>query len=165
MARPYNVIDADGHVLEPMDMWQNYIDPAFKARAPKLVIDTDGKERLLVETQILGSQKGFGVIGAIGARDTEMDDGEMTYADGRPGGFDPHKRIPDMDLDGIDAAFLYPSVGLFAGAVQDPELAAAMCRAPRLANRSTPTCGMPALAPSWKAMAKSRSSAAFQNGS
>ena len=34
-----------------------------------------------------------------------------------------------MDLDGIDAAFLYPSVGLFAGAVQDPDLSAALCRA------------------------------------
>ena len=53
----------------------------------------------------------------------------MSYEEGRPGGFDPHKRIPDMDLDGIDAAFLYPSTGLFAGAVHDPELAGAMCRA------------------------------------
>ena len=34
-----------------------------------------------------------------------------------------------MDADGIDAAFLYPSLGLFAGAVEDPGLAAAMCRA------------------------------------
>ena len=34
-----------------------------------------------------------------------------------------------MDLDGIDAAFLYPSMGLFAGAVHDPELAGAMRRA------------------------------------
>jgi predicted TIM-barrel fold metal-dependent hydrolase len=51
------------------------------------------------------------------------------YAEGRKGGFDPHARIPDMDLDGIDAAFLYPTLGLFAGAVQDPELAGAMCRA------------------------------------
>ncbi len=33
-----------------------------------------------------------------------------------------------MDLDGIDAVFLYPSMGLFAGSVQDPGLAAAMCR-------------------------------------
>ena len=31
--------------------------------------------------------------------------------------------------DGIDAAFLYPSLGLFAGAVEEPGLAAAMCRA------------------------------------
>ena len=37
------------------------------------------------------------------------------YKDGRKGGFDPHARIPDMDLDGIDAAYLYPSIGLFAG--------------------------------------------------
>jgi hypothetical protein len=34
-----------------------------------------------------------------------------------------------MDADGIDAAFLYPSLGLFAGVVEDPGLAAAMCRA------------------------------------
>ena len=25
-----------------------------------------------------------------------------------------------MELDGIDAVFLYPTLGLFAGAVQDP---------------------------------------------
>ena len=31
-----------------------------------------------------------------------------------------------MDLDGIDAAFLDPSVGLF---VYDPDLSAALCRA------------------------------------
>src|SRR2546430_12450637 len=53
----------------------------------------------------------------------------MKSNEGRPGGFDPHKRIPDMDLDGIDAAFLYPSMGLFAGAVHDPALAGALCRA------------------------------------
>src|SRR5215475_1502365 len=64
MARAYNVIDADGHVLEPVDIWDKYIDPTFRDRAPRIVIDTDGKERLLVESRVLGSQKGFGVIGA-----------------------------------------------------------------------------------------------------
>jgi predicted TIM-barrel fold metal-dependent hydrolase len=34
-----------------------------------------------------------------------------------------------MDADGIDAAFLYPSLGLFSGAIHDPQLAAAVCRA------------------------------------
>src|SRR5207244_4336761 len=81
------------------------------------------------EGKVLGSPKGFGVIGAIGARQGTVEQGEMKYVDGRRGGFDPHARIPDMDLDGIDAAFLYPSVGLFAGAVTEPGLAAAMCRA------------------------------------
>src|SRR5206468_3340572 len=108
-ARTYNVIDADGHILEPVDIWDKYIDPAYRERAPRMIVDTDGKERLLVEGKILGSPKGLGLIGGIGARQGTVDDVTMKYVEGRPGGFDPHARIPDMDLDGIDAAFLYPT--------------------------------------------------------
>src|SRR5271168_282866 len=129
MARAYNVIDSDGHILEPLTLWDDYIDPAFRDRAPKVVVDTDGKQRLLIEEQVLGSRQGMGGLGGVGARQGAVSAETMSYEDGRPGGFDPHKRIPDMDLDGIDAAFLYPSLGLFAGAVQDPAFAAAMCRA------------------------------------
>ena len=63
MARTYNVIDADGHILEPVDLWDKYIDPAYRDRAPRLIVDTDGKERLLIEGKVLGSPKGLGVIG------------------------------------------------------------------------------------------------------
>jgi len=34
-----------------------------------------------------------------------------------------------MDAEGIDAAFLYPSLALFLGAIKDPEYASATCRA------------------------------------
>jgi predicted TIM-barrel fold metal-dependent hydrolase len=130
MARVYNVIDADGHILEPLDLWDSYMDPKFRDRAPRLVIDNEtGKEKLDVEGQLLGSQQGMGGIGGVGARQGAVKAAEMKYEEGRPGGFDPHKRIPDMDLAGIDAAFLYPSMGLFAGAVHDPGLAGALCRA------------------------------------
>ena len=130
MSRTYNVIDADGHILEPLDLWAKYMDPKFRDRAPRLVRDNEtGKEKLSVEGQLLGSKQGMGGIGGVGARQGEVKAAEMKYNEGRPGGFDPHKRIPDMDLDGIDAAFLYPSMGLFAGAVHDPALAGALCRA------------------------------------
>src|SRR2546425_1976111 len=129
MARTYNVIDSDGHILEPLTLWKDYLDPAYRDRAPKLVIDSDGKERLLVEEQVLGSQQGMGGIGGVGARQGVVSSETMKYEEGRPGGFDPHKRIPDMDLDGIDAAFLYPSLCLGFGGVEDPALAAALYRA------------------------------------
>src|SRR6266478_3694607 len=122
MARAYNVIDSDGHILEPLTLWKDYLDPAYRDRAPKLVIDSERKEMLLVEEQVLGSQQGIGGIGGVGARQGVVSSETMKYEEGRPGGFDPHKRIPDMDLDGIDAAFLYPSMGLFAGAVPYPDL-------------------------------------------
>jgi uncharacterized protein len=130
MSRAYNVIDADGHILEPLDLWDKYMDPAYRDRAPRLVKDpATGKEKLLVEQLLLGSEQGMGGIGGVGARQGTVKAAELKYEEGRAGGFDPHKRIPDMDFDGIDAAFLYPSMGLFAGAVQEPNLAAALCRA------------------------------------
>src|ERR1700676_1629594 len=130
MSRTYNVIDADGHVLEPFDLWNKYTDPKYRDQAPRLVEDADGKRRLIIEERALGDQqRGCGSIGGVGARQGTVKATELKYEEGRPGGFDPHKRIPDMDADGIDAAFLYPSIGLFAGSIQDPELAAATCRA------------------------------------
>ena len=30
-----NMIDAEMHVMEPVDLWQRYIDPAFRDRAPR----------------------------------------------------------------------------------------------------------------------------------
>ena len=42
--------------------------PVYRDRALKLVIDRDGKERLLVEEKVFGSQQGMGGIGGVGAR-------------------------------------------------------------------------------------------------
>ncbi len=130
MTRAYNVVDADGHILEPLDLWAKYIDPKFRDRAPRIVKGENGKERLIIEEHTVGDGRlGIGRIGAVGARQGVVEPDTMAYKDGKAGGFDPHKRIPDMDADGIDAAFLYPSLGLFAGGIHDPELAAATCRA------------------------------------
>ena len=125
MTRAYNVVDADGHILEPLDLWVKYMDPKFRDRAPRVVKGDNGKERLVIEEHTVGNgQLGIGRIGAVGARQGVVEADTMAYKDGKAGGFDPHARIPDMDADGIDAAFLYPSLGLFAGGIHDPELAA-----------------------------------------
>jgi len=129
MTLTYKVIDADGHVLEPFSLWEEYMDPAVRDRGPRMVIDENGKERLTVEGKLLGNPRGIGSLGSVGVRQGAVKPDTLKYAEGKKGGFDPHARILDMDADGIDAAFLYPSLGLFAGAVEDPGLAAGMCRA------------------------------------
>ena len=68
MTRAYNVIDADGHILEPLDLWDKYIDPEFRERRPRFVIDDNGKERLSVEGKLLGNPRGIGSLGSVGAR-------------------------------------------------------------------------------------------------
>src|SRR4029453_14525965 len=98
MARTYNIIDADGHILEPVDIWEKYIDPAYRERAPKMIIDTDGKERLLIEGKVLGSPKGMGTIGGIGARDGKINEATMKYVEGGAGGFPPPRTLPERGL-------------------------------------------------------------------
>src|SRR5499425_2031815 len=129
MARTYNAIDADGHILEPLDLWEKYIDPEFRERRPRFVIDENGKERLSVEGKLLGNPRGIGSLGSVGVRQGAVKLDSLKYAEGRKGGFDPHARIIDMDADGIDAAFLYPSLGLSFGGVEDPQLVHALYHA------------------------------------
>jgi hypothetical protein len=62
-----------------------------------------GSERPVIEEHAVGDSRiGIGRIGAVGARQGIVEADTMAYKDGKPGGFDPHKRIPDMDADGID---------------------------------------------------------------
>lgn len=130
----YNVIDSDGHICEPPDLWEQYIEPQYREGCPKLVTLEDGREILRIEGDVaidLGGGKkrvSFGGVGAIGAREGKVSP-SIPYTEGRKGGFDPHARIPDMEAEGIDAAVLYPSLGLFLGAVENPDFAAATCRA------------------------------------
>jgi predicted TIM-barrel fold metal-dependent hydrolase len=139
MARAYNVIDADGHVLEPADMWVKNIDPKFRDRAPRLFTDADGNEVFVSGDQPLtkpGGGEGEGPkrpkkLGGLGGITFQgaPEVADRTYAETERGGADPHERIKDMDAEGIDAAFVYPTLGLMLGAIKDPELSAACCRA------------------------------------
>ena len=128
MKRNYDIIDADGHVMEPADLWKNYIDPAYRDRAPSVIVDTDGRERFLIDGRIFGGPKGIALGGAVGMTDKDQL-AKLTYATIRKGSYDPHARIADLDLDGIDAVFIYPTLGLLGGAIEEPAFAAAVCRA------------------------------------
>jgi uncharacterized protein len=129
----YNVIDADGHVTEPPNLWEEYMDSKFREGCPKLVTLEDGREVLRLEYELAidprtKARLSFGAVGAFGAREGKVPP-DGPYLSGRKGGFDPHARIPDMDAEGIDAAVLYPSLGLSFSTIQNPEFAAAAARA------------------------------------
>src|SRR5258708_26572343 len=103
MGRAYNVIDADGHILEPLDLWDKYIDPKFRDRAPRIVKQENGKERLVIEEHTVGHrQRRIGPIGAVGARQGIGDD-TMEYKYRKRGGLAPPKRLPDLDAGRVHA--------------------------------------------------------------
>lgn len=127
----YQVIDSDGHILEPRDLWEQYGDPKYRDELPRIE-RRNGQEVFVIDPEhVLETGFGLSFVGAMGSREEGgalTDRGDYDEI-GREGGWNPHARIRDMDREGIDAAFLYPSLGLFLSPVRDPKLAAAGCRA------------------------------------
>ena len=119
------VIDCDGHVAEPWEMYAEYVDPEFRARVPRR-IDVEGHRWVEVDGEVhpdfvrygrrpLGSERGDPEL----ARPVQR--GDLA-----PGGVDPHHRLADMTTEGIDAAVLFPSGVASMCAVPDPMLETAL---------------------------------------
>ena len=128
-------VDADGHILEPPDLWETYIDPSFRDRALRIVLDEDGLEELQIGGRRSAmSRRGFpATLGAMGAPDLAamQKDPARTYLREAPfGSMDPAERIHVLDAEHIDIAILYTTVGLLWEAeVEDPALSQAYTRA------------------------------------
>src|SRR5437870_6256964 len=128
MARErFAVADSDMHVIEPADLWINYIEPQFKARAPvgltevprDVAIEWEGKRipnRTPLSRQML--------------RVTQTAQADR-YEHAERRGYDAVSQLEAMEREGLDVAVLFPSRGLFALAVDgmDRDLAAAIARA------------------------------------
>ncbi len=148
------VIDADGHILEPPDLWEKYIDPKYRERAMRIGVGEDGYEFLEIDRKrakmtqpgVLGSLGGMGknlnearqlreamMSGKIRPEDARAlrPGPEQTYMKGAAfGTMDARERIQLIDKEGMAKALLYPTIGLLWEAeLFDPELSQAYCRA------------------------------------
>ncbi len=128
-------VDADGHILEPPDLWETYLEPKYRDRALRVVTDENGLEELEIGgRRSLMSRKGFpSTLGAMGDPDLRAMqlDPQRTYLGEAPfGSMDPDERLKVLDAEHIDAAILYTTVGLLWEAeLEDAELSQAYTRA------------------------------------
>ena len=44
-------VDADGHILEPSDLWETYLEPQYRDRALRVVKDENGLDELEIGGQ------------------------------------------------------------------------------------------------------------------
>jgi predicted TIM-barrel fold metal-dependent hydrolase len=127
MHRGLRVIDSDMHVMEPPDLWQRYIDPAFAGRAPT------GSATGPLDLGLVGPDgEPWGRFsGTAGRGQPERRRIETRFDAHHDRGWTAEVQLEAMDIEGVDVAALFPSRGLFVLARPDldPELGAALARA------------------------------------
>ena len=112
------VLSADSHVLEPADLWTNYIDPAFADRAPRVVNRLERKNGETIDGEFLVCE-GVAPQRVAGFAAADVDDPKWrTEANERgfeqllSGGWDPEQRLKDQEIDGVTIEVIYPSMAM-----------------------------------------------------
>jgi hypothetical protein len=115
------VIDADAHINEPVDVFEDYLDDSYRSRRPVLLKDTLGLTRILMEGRLYPEPR---------LRQAHTEKVEGTKLGGtHPGASDSSYRLSDMDRDGIDVQVMYGSLGLALSTITDVDFGVAMSRA------------------------------------
>ncbi|WP_437579914.1 amidohydrolase family protein [Sorangium sp. So ce887] len=141
MREGYRILDADRHVIEPLDLFRAYLEPEHRSHAPRYAYVGEGD--LLDRVACRGPDgwlplppqpvvDGRPLFHGLSARASR----ELALAAWRRRGQDgpverPETQLADMDREGIDVAFLYPTLGLYLVGMSplDPPLATAFARA------------------------------------
>jgi predicted TIM-barrel fold metal-dependent hydrolase len=103
--------DADAHVVEPPELWQERVPARLRERAPRVVRRSadveawsfEGGKRLSTVNMLLSTP---------GISPENWTLAGTTYERVRPGAYDPAARLRDMDTDMVHAQVLHPSIAL-----------------------------------------------------
>ncbi len=135
LAHP-GAVDADGHVLEPPDLWERYLEPRYRSRAMTIRKDEQGQEYLEIDgkpSKLVAKNMpaGLGAMDLLAGIKVEREETGLLYVDNAPlGAMDPQERLERLDQEGLERVFLYPTLGvLWECECEDLELAQAYVRA------------------------------------
>ncbi len=120
----FKVMDSDMHVVEPLDLWERYTEPAFRDRAPKGISRARGDMQIELEGHLMPAEPDNLLI----SKSVEQVD---IYKEPEECGWDSASQVRAMDAEGIDVSIIFPSRGLYALALDsmDPDLGTAIAKA------------------------------------
>jgi predicted TIM-barrel fold metal-dependent hydrolase len=130
----HRILDCDIHVIEPISLWAEHLDPAFRARAPRRLPGT--RNAFAIEGRTIPAH-----LDHPGRRDAwrrrllraaaRGAGGEAPMTSHAASGTRPAQMLEAMDAEGIDVAVVYRTTAGQVVSIDDldPPFAAALCRA------------------------------------
>jgi len=124
------LVSVDDHLVEPPDVFEGRLPARFASHAPKIVRQEDGSDVWVFNDTVIPN---IGLNAVAGRPREEYGVEPTAFDEMRPGCYDVHERIKDMNAAGVLASMNFPSfpgfsARLFAAAA-DKELALAVVRA------------------------------------
>jgi predicted TIM-barrel fold metal-dependent hydrolase len=152
MTETPRIISVDDHVVEPPHLFERWLPKQFRddPRGPRIkrvgiasmthlggtsydivYDDTQPKSDAWYYEDLVQPHKRH--VAAAGFARDDMTLSPITYDEMRPGCYDPHARLEDMDLDHVEASLCFPTFPRFCGQTfaeaSDKDLALACVRA------------------------------------
>src|ERR1700737_4881713 len=108
------LISVDDHISEPADMFDNHVPEKYKEFAPRVVAEANGTQQWYYGT-IRGRNLG---LNAVAGKPKELYNLDASrYEDMRPGCYDVHERVRDMNAGGTLGGLNFPNFTGFSGQV------------------------------------------------
>jgi predicted TIM-barrel fold metal-dependent hydrolase len=124
------LVSVDDHLVEPPNMFEGRLPAKFADAAPKVVRRDDGSDVWTFNGTVIPN---VGLNAVAGRPKEEYGIEPTAFDEMRPGCFDIHERIKDMNAGGVLASMNFPSFPGFSGrlfaAADDKELALAVIQA------------------------------------
>jgi uncharacterized protein len=132
MARnDFKVLDSDMHLMEPIDLWERYIDSRFKSEAPRGLTSINVRDLRMAHPD----GRLWGLPPTHGQRNSNrghnFKKNQDIYRSHAERGWTAAVQLEAMDIEGIDVAVLYPTRGLqvLSEPHMEPAFAGALARA------------------------------------
>ncbi|MEZ5179827.1 MAG: amidohydrolase family protein [Acidimicrobiales bacterium] len=124
------LVSVDDHVVEPPDLFEGRLSAAAAERAPRLDRLSSGREVWMFEGAPLPN---VGLNAVVGRVPEEYGLDPLAFDQMRPGCFDIHERIRDMNANGVLGSLNFPSMTGFTGqlfmTMDDKDVALELLRA------------------------------------
>jgi predicted TIM-barrel fold metal-dependent hydrolase len=125
------LVSIDDHVIEPPDMYKNHVPTKWLDEAPKVVRNEQGIDEWVFQGQRTSTR--FGLAATVGWPREEWGLDPGSFSELRPGCFDVHQRVLDMNANGVLGSLNFPTMAGFNARTfsesRDKEIAHVMLQA------------------------------------
>ncbi len=102
------LISIDDHVIEPPNLFENHVPARYADRAPRVIHDSDGTDKWVFEGEVLSAPMALNAVATWPHDEYGWD--PVGYAEVRPGAYDIHERVRDMNRNGVFQSMCFPTM-------------------------------------------------------